>query len=351
MPKKNLIIVLGIIFVVFALLFTSVGASGDVSAAAVKWPILALSTPGGTISPSGIVLVNQGASKKFTIKPASGFRIVDVLVDGTSQKQITSYTFTNVTQKHVIHAMFASNLAIDAGAGQGGSIDPSGIVVVEFGKNKTFTITPSAGYFVANVIVDGKALGPMTSFTFKSVKTAHSIIAVFNNVFPVLATTSGGGDISPEGVIMVPKGANPVFSLTPDDGYHLVNVRVDGTWKGQIATFNLSFITGDTAGASGPHDIMAVFAQQQYPIFSQAGKGGTISPSGTTLWNAGSTPTYNFTANTGFHILDVQVDTVSKGAVPGYIFAPLTGPHIIVVTFAKGPAPTPTTTVAAKEEP
>jgi len=44
--------------------------------------------------------------------------------------------------------------------GSGGSISPSGIITVNYGESKTFTITPDTGYVIANVIVDASSKVP-----------------------------------------------------------------------------------------------------------------------------------------------------------------------------------------------
>ncbi|HXC02605.1 MAG TPA: polysaccharide lyase family 7 protein, partial [Opitutaceae bacterium] len=63
----------------------------------------------GSISPSGTVTVNSGASQSFTITPSSGFVVSSVTVDGASQGAITTYKFSNVTANHTISATFASS--------------------------------------------------------------------------------------------------------------------------------------------------------------------------------------------------------------------------------------------------
>ena len=68
---------------------------------------------------------------------------------------------------------------IKATAGANGSISPSGWTSVREGWNQTFTITPDKGYAVAKVLVDGKSVGAVTSYTFKNVTKGHTIEAVF----------------------------------------------------------------------------------------------------------------------------------------------------------------------------
>ncbi|QNL45044.1 S-layer homology domain-containing protein [Oscillibacter hominis] len=73
----------------------------------------------------------------------------------------------------------STTYAITASAGQGGSISPSGRVSVPSGKNQTFTIKANAGYAVSDVVVDGKSVGAVSSYTFESVTKAHSISVTF----------------------------------------------------------------------------------------------------------------------------------------------------------------------------
>lgn len=61
---------------------------------------------GGSVSPASEALVATGASQTFTITPAAGFAIQDVLVDGASIGTPTSYTFTNVTKPRTLEARF-----------------------------------------------------------------------------------------------------------------------------------------------------------------------------------------------------------------------------------------------------
>ena len=82
-------------------------------------------------------------------------------MDGVSAGAVTSYTFSNVTANHTITASFTvDTFTITATAGTGGSIAPSGAVTVGFGGNQAFTITPSTGYHVADVLVDGVSAVP-----------------------------------------------------------------------------------------------------------------------------------------------------------------------------------------------
>ncbi len=71
---------------------------------------------------------------------------------------------------------------IKASSDSNGSISPSERVSVRHGRDQSFTITPNKGYEIAKVLVDGKSVGAVESYTFKNVTKNHTIEAVFMKV-------------------------------------------------------------------------------------------------------------------------------------------------------------------------
>src|SRR5262249_46627690 len=149
--------------------FTNVGADHTIAAtfAIDTHAITASAGTNGTISPAGAIAVPHGASQAFTIASSTGYHIADLPVDGISGGAVASYTFPNVAAPHTIAATFAINLyTVTATAGANGSISPAGAVSVAHGASQAFTISPSTGYHVADVLVDGASAGAVTSYTF-----------------------------------------------------------------------------------------------------------------------------------------------------------------------------------------
>lgn len=68
---------------------------------------------------------------------------------------------------------------ITSSAGAGGKIDPAGEASVLAGTNKTYTITAYAGYKIKDVLVDGKSVGAVSTYTFTNVAANHTIAASF----------------------------------------------------------------------------------------------------------------------------------------------------------------------------
>lgn len=68
---------------------------------------------------------------------------------------------------------------ITANAMLGGAIYPNGSLPVNFGSNQVFSITPSSGYMIESVYVDGVSQGAISSYTFSNINASHTITAYF----------------------------------------------------------------------------------------------------------------------------------------------------------------------------
>jgi hypothetical protein len=310
--------------------FNNVTANHTISAsfAVNTYTINASAGTGGSISPSGAVAVSGGTTQAFTIAPNSGYRIADVLVDGSSVRAVSSFTFTNVNSSHTISASFAANTyIITASAGVGGTITPSGSVPVNHGANQTFTITPNTGYTVSNVVVNGSSVGAVTTYTFSNVTAAHTISATFAvRTYAITASAGTGGTITPSGSVSVNHGANQIFTITPNTGYSVATVTVDGVSQGAISSYAFSNVTAN-------HTISATFTANSVIISASAGSGGSISPSGAVTVIYGSNQTFIITPTSGYAISNVLVDGVSQGAVGSYAFGNVTTNHTITASF------------------
>ena len=80
---------------------------------------------------------------------------------------------------HLLQVKVDEVRIITATAGEHGAIDPEGAVTVPKGKSETFTITPDSGYRIKDVLVDGKSVGAVSTYTFENVVDNHTIHATF----------------------------------------------------------------------------------------------------------------------------------------------------------------------------
>ena len=119
---------------------------------------------------------------------------------------------------------------ISAYAEAGGSITPSGAVNVPLGGNQTFDITADANCHIEDVFVDDTSVGAVSQYTFTNVQTIHSIRAIFEpNTYTITASAGANGAITPSGDVIVNADGSQTFTLTPNTGYHLADVIINGT--------------------------------------------------------------------------------------------------------------------------
>lgn len=144
-------------------------------------------------------------------------------------------------------------VAVTASAGEGGAIDPAGQTLVKKGTSKTFTVTPAQGYEIANVTVDGTDLGPISYYTFQRVGVDHTISATFQkaqqsgDTVTLTTTASDGGTVAPAGQTTYVSGQAVDVTFTPDQGYQLASVKVNG--RTASVTGNVLTLTMDQSYA------------------------------------------------------------------------------------------------------
>lgn len=134
---------------------------------------------GGTISPQGSLAVNEGESATFSMTPNTGYYLKELKVDGVVVGRIPTYTFSNVSENHIITATFdVATYNVAAFMSNGGSISPVS-ATISYGGTKKFTIKPKNGFAIQNVVVDGVSVGAVSSYTFSNVTKDHTISALF----------------------------------------------------------------------------------------------------------------------------------------------------------------------------
>lgn len=244
----------------------------SVTPTSTTFTITASAGANGSISPSGSVIVSQGASQGFTITPNSCYQVADVLVDGVSVGAVTSYTFMNVQASHTISASFSLiGYTITASAGANGGISPNGATPVNCGASQGFTITPNSCYQVADVKVDGISVGAVTSYTFTNVQANHTISASFaiNGPFAITASAGANGSISPNGAVPVNCGASQGFTITANLHAQIKDVLVDGVSVGAVPNYTFNNVQAN-------HTIAASFAPDSFTLTISIAGNGTV---------------------------------------------------------------------------
>jgi len=169
-------------------------------------PIGTVSLDGGATFLTGGIL----SGKVYTI-PYSGLSYsteYTVTISGfaneVSLPMATDYIHTFTTRSESTDRS-RTYYTIEAKAGAGGSISPSGSVSAAKGNDKTFTVTADKDYEIEDVLVDGDSVGAVSTYTFEDVNKAHTIKASFKKTDTESAN---------------PDAVNPFADIDQDDWFH-----------------------------------------------------------------------------------------------------------------------------------
>jgi hypothetical protein len=148
--------------------------------------------------------------------------------------------------------------------------------------------------------------------------------------YTIKAPDPANGQILPTGPITLSKGSSQTFSISPDSGYTIADVLVDGSSVGAVSSYTFSKL-------SACHSISASFipAASSYALTASVGVGGTISPTGTVRVAGGTEKSFTITPYSSYKIADVKVDGVSVGTPSTYSFTKIASDHTITATFTK----------------
>ena len=134
---------------------------------------------GGTNSPDNHETYT--VEDTFTLKAPTkqGYAFTGWTSDGETEPKLAVTIPVGTTGRLVFTAHWVEVATITATADEHGKIDPAGTITVPKGESKTFTITPDSGYHIKDVLVDGKSVGAVSTYTFKEVVADHTIHAAF----------------------------------------------------------------------------------------------------------------------------------------------------------------------------
>jgi len=210
---------------------------------------------------------------------------------------------------------------VSASSGSGGNISPPS-TTLDSGTTANFTVTPDNGYNISLVTGCNGSLSGNT-YTTAIITADCAVSASFTTGNTVINTSAGsGGSLSPQ-TITANIGDTVSFTITPDSGYNIDSVSgCSGSLSGNTYTTGV-ISTGCTVSAS--------FALIDYSIDTDAGTGGSISPSSATV-NAGTDSSFTITPDSGYTIENV---TGCGGALSGttYTTGAITANCTVSATF------------------
>jgi hypothetical protein len=273
----------------------------------------------GVIAPAGVTDVNYGGSQAFTITPAIGYNIVEFDVNGSSVGAVTSYTVSDVTGDTSVTASFAINTySLSVTVGENGQSNIAS-QTVNWGSVENFEFTPSTGFSVAGVDVNGSSVGVVGSLSITV--TGPTTVDVSFTISQYTITPSAGvnGVISPSTPQIVDYGDSQFLTITPNTGYSIASLTVDGSPVTVASSYTFSNVQAS-------HTITVTFAPTPSPT---ANPMATVTPAPAASPSSVTTPT----------------QTSSPAAAPTPV------PTATPTSTSPSPAPTPNNTLLPSQIP
>ena len=259
---------------------------------------------GSSVSGSYPDTVVEGSNKYLHISKRQGYKLTSVILDDSSQTipsqteasgEVMTISLENITSNHnLVVTSEPFKYTITTSAGSNGSITPS--ATVNYGSSKTINISPSTGYEVNEVIVDGVNKGKITTYTFNNITDNHTISVTFKKLdeqkFTVNCTTVQNGNISvsPSSATV---GTKITIYVNPSEGYRLKQID-----SSPNVTINNNQFTMPAQNVT----LTPVFEQievQTYAITVGTSEHGTATASHTSA-SAGTTITMTATPGQGY---------------------------------------------------
>ena len=259
---------------------------------------------GSSVSGSYPDTVVEGSNKYLHISKRQGYKLTSVILDDSSQTipsqteasgEVMTISLENITSNHnLVVTSEPFKYTITTSAGSNGSITPS--ATVNYGSSKTINMSPSTGYEVNEVIVDGINKGKITTYTFNNITDNHTISVTFKKLdeqkFTVNCTTVQNGNIS-----VSPSSATAGTKITsyvnPSEGYRLKQIDSSPT----VAINNNQFTMPAQNVTLTP--VFEKIETQTYAITVGTSEHGTATASHTSA-SAGTTITMTATPGQGY---------------------------------------------------
>jgi hypothetical protein len=105
--------------------------------------------------------------------------VIIPVVNGTFNPDAYNYSYINPTTLPTTKTTPSTYIIITSVSGNG-EIYPSGDVVVGYGYNKTLYFTPSKGYKITKLIIDGVNTTIGDNYTFENINSDHDIHVIFS---------------------------------------------------------------------------------------------------------------------------------------------------------------------------
>lgn len=180
---------------------------------------------------------------KGVLNVAADEGAASIMVKAVS-RQDSAYSATALAT--IKNATYRVNISVNDG--NGGTATEG--KTVNAGENMTIKATPKDGWRFVEWRENDKSISNNQEFTLENITGDRNLTAVFEKEPPktytvAAAVATNGGIITPTGASPVPAGSWIGYAITPDRGYRVRMVYVDGEAIGAATSYNFTDVQKD----------------------------------------------------------------------------------------------------------
>lgn len=282
----------------------------------------------GTVSPSGKNYVTFGSDRVLTFLPETGYYIKNVSIDKRDMGSIETYTFSRVTNDHLVEVVFEQLMYnINLNTPENGAIEYEGDLYLPYGSNKQLSFIPEEGYRIKDIKINNVSIGTPSTYTFLNIQEDQNVVVEFEQIYFTIEVNSyGHGILNPETTILVPYGSNKKFEIIPELGYTISRLDVDGKSIEIQSEYTFENIRED-------HSISVEFEQLIHTITIDVIGSGTINSDSVTEVFYGANKDILFTPDYGQRIKRIELDGEAIENTNRISLTSIQEHHHIVVEF------------------
>lgn len=287
-----------------------------------------------------------GNAIPLDVKPAHEIKITDLVLPltGLSYEYHTlniramseSDTWTETQRIPVNNVKPEGEYSIEVTYTAGGSVSASSHNVF-YGDDVTFIVTPSEGYEVESITLNGTDVTSIFKnglYTLKGITANQKLHATFKPLIYAVQISRGSNGMVSADVDAVAYDQSVTFTITPNEGYMIDKVLYNGsdvTNKVKNGKYTVSNVQGEV-------HLSATFKIAEFNISVVCGAGGIVTASAQFV-NYGENVMFTITPDEGRKIDSVilnEVDITSDVVDGQYTLNNVKDHVVLVVTFGSG---------------
>lgn len=284
--------------------------------------------------------VDEGKPVTFTFKPNVGHELYRASVNGSDIMPFiedNKYTINGVIDDIRLNAEFSLiHYNIKTSCSAGGSVSASSYSVL-YGNDVTFTVTPSEGYEIESITLNGADVTSRFnngSYTLKGVTANQELYATFKPlVYAVQISCGNNGTVTVDSET-VEYGQSVTFTITPNEGYMIEEVH----YNGNDVTNKVKGGKYTVTNVQSTVKLVVKFKIAEFNISVVCGTGGNVTSSAQFV-SYGENVTFTITPEYGRKIQSVILNgvDVTNDVVNGqYIVYNIKEHIVLTVTFGYG---------------